>query len=421
MICELVFENVLTFKNRVKIDFTADKQLKRFLNNTIECKNGNVLKTIGIYGPNNTGKTSLYRAILSLWKIMSGQTVSDLNYAFSSNKTSYLSVTYQMKNGVRYHYEVGYNSFTHTIEHESLSTIETYESNSNMAKQTSIFQRRGKALSISYNEELSKNIFRGFSLNEQQPLLFSVIFQDEPIKTAQTDYHEFISSLLLVDLTRPISIKHTIDLLQKDEKARKFIKAFVKNCDLDISDFGYQDEVFSEVNVNEKISNIVSNNPNFIPAMKLYSVHHGYRVPSFIFDSVGTQKIMALSSFIYEALIHGRALIVDELDCSLHHIITRAILSLFNNELNDSAQLFFITHDLLLLDGQHLLRKDQIYLTNINEETGDAELISLRDKTSRTDGFRGSEDIAEFYLKGRFSHIPTPDLFSALEDLKNNE
>ena len=45
--------------------------------------------------------------------------------------------------------------------------------------------------------------------------------------------------------------------------------------------------------------------------------------------------------FIIEALEQGRILVVDELDSSIHFKLTRAIVAMFNNELNTSAPFLY--------------------------------------------------------------------------------
>ena len=156
-------------------------------------------------------------------------------------------------------------------------------------------------------------------------------------------------------------------------------------------------------------------------SLKFFSKHNGYRVPSIFFDSVGTLKLVALSGYIYEALIKGKTLIIDEIDSSLHHILTKSIVAMFNNMLNKEAQLVFTTHDALLLDLKNMFRKDQIYLVDIKNSYS-SKITRLSEFISRdSNGIRGDENIIEYYLKGQFGSIPTPDLFSSLEEVASNE
>ena len=143
----------------------------------------------------------------------------------------------------------------------------------------------------------------------------------------------------------------------------------------------------------------------------LMSNHRGVDVQSLIYDSTGTKKIVALASYIIEALKEGKILIVDELDSSLHFKLTRAIVALFNNELNKGAQLIFTVHDITLLDCKKLFRKDQIWFAA--KEDGTAYLYSLDDFTAQ-DGVRAENDIAALYRKGVLGAVPEPDLISVM-------
>ena len=105
----------------------------------------------------------------------------------------------------------------------------------------------------------------------------------------------------------------------------------------------------------------------------------------------------------------------------MHKLFVTFFVTLFNNDLNSKAQLIFSTHDLLLMDLKTMFRKDQIYLTNINNETNDSYVIHLSDISSRDEnGIRGDEDIIQYYLHGKFGAIPSPDLFDLLEEAIND-
>ena len=149
--------------------------------------------------------------------------------------------------------------------------------------------------------------------------------------------------------------------------------------------------------------------------IRLVSVYKGRPVPSMIFDSTGTKKIAALAGYVIEALEKGRILVVDELDSSLHFKITRAIVTLFNNELNDNSQLIFTIHDINLMDCKRLFRKEQIWF--IHKDLQRVYLYSLSDYTAKM-GVRDTSDIVNKYQKGIMGAIPEPDLIKTLLEIK---
>ena len=91
--------------------------------------------------------------------------------------------------------------------------------------------------------------------------------------------------------------------------------------------------------------------------LHLTSVYNGVKVPSILFDSTGTKKIAALASYVIDALENNRILVIDELDNSLHFKLTRGILALFNNELNEKAQLIWTARPYFVRSKSGLLAR----------------------------------------------------------------
>ena len=49
-------------------------------------------------------------------------------------------------------------------------------------------------------------------------------------------------------------------------------------------------------------------------------------------ESQGTQKLFELAGPLFEALRHGRLLVMDELDAKMHPLISQHIIKLFSSE-----------------------------------------------------------------------------------------
>ncbi len=137
----------------------------------------------------------------------------------------------------------------------------------------------------------------------------------------------------------------------------------------------------------------------------LYSTHRvagkEYILP-FERESDGTKKYFRHIGVWLDALENGGIVIVDELCSSLHPLLTRHLIEMFQNpEVNRThAQLIFTTHDVELLDLS-LLRRDEIWFTEKYEESMESRIFALTDFSPR----RG-ENIGKGYLKGRFGAVP---------------
>ena len=67
MITSLKFNNCFAFNNTIEMSFKADMRTKKFSSNITNINdNLNILKSSAIYGPNNTGKTTLINCIKAI-------------------------------------------------------------------------------------------------------------------------------------------------------------------------------------------------------------------------------------------------------------------------------------------------------------------------------------------------------------------
>ena len=119
-------------------------------------------------------------------------------------------------------------------------------------------------------------------------------------------------------------------------------------------------------------------------------------------ESLGTQMIFAFIPFLADSLKNKKVLIIDELDKSLHPFLVQYIVEIFNDaEINkNGSQLIFNTHDTNLLD-LNILRRDQIWFTEKNSETGESDLYSLSDFSVRK-----QENVEKGYMLGRYGAVP---------------
>ena len=414
MITSIKFRNYKTFYKEVSMSFVADAQIKRFLCNTSEQCGLNVLKTICVYGPNNTGKTCVLLALRNLKSLMLNEPHEDLTNSFIEDDIIFYEIKY-VQNGSYYKYSVEYNCKEQRYLNEELCSLKLQESNRAMVSQKVIASRKNNRIKLDGVErDLSERL--ALMISDHFPILNMLsTFKSESLNKARQDYIDFANSIELLRPDTKIDLTKTTDLMKNNSDGMKFVKEFVKNCDLHIDDFGYDEEIKSDVDIAKFL-----NGPVDKSALSFYSKHRNYRVPSFLFDSVGTKKIIALSGYVYDALKNGRVLLIDEIDSSLHHILTRAIVAMFNNDLNKNSQLIFSTHDLLLMDLKHIFRKDQIFLTDIIDE--ESVVVPLTAFPSNTEnGIRDNEDIIDHYTKGRFGSIPTADLIESLLGVYENE
>jgi hypothetical protein len=123
-------------------------------------------------------------------------------------------------------------------------------------------------------------------------------------------------------------------------------------------------------------------------------------------ESSGTNKLFNISGPVFDVLNDGGTLVVDELDASLHPLLTLAITKLFNSkEFNrNNAQLIFATHDTnLLYYGNY--RRDQIYFIE-KDKYGASEMYSLVEYKEEGKSVRKDRSFEKDYIEGRYGAIP---------------
>lgn len=130
-------------------------------------------------------------------------------------------------------------------------------------------------------------------------------------------------------------------------------------------------------------------------------------------ESKGTRKFFKMSAPILDTLKYGKVLMIDELDASLHPMLTKHLINLFQDEeINKkNAQLIFATHDTNLL-AKEMFRRDQIWLTEKNQY-GATDLYSL----AQFKNVRNSEDFEKRYLQGKYGAVPYIKTFDYTEEV----
>ena len=135
----------------------------------------------------------------------------------------------------------------------------------------------------------------------------------------------------------------------------------------------------------------------------------GPRALDYDLESRGTQVLAALAIPVLEAVAAGHLVVVDELDSSLHHRLTGALLKLFKGTTNrNGAQLIATVHDTALLrDGLEL---DEVWLAE-KDASGASRFTPLTDYH-----IRSREDLEKVYREGRVGGAPViGDLAVALD------
>ncbi len=153
---------------------------------------------------------------------------------------------------------------------------------------------------------------------------------------------------------------------------------------------------------------IFERNGDDIIARKLITMHKSQDGESIRFDikqeSDGSQRMIdLLPAFLrLSSLDSKKVYVIDEIDRSLHSLLTRSLVEMYLSGCNSSTtkQLIFTTHDVFLMD-QKLLRRDEMWIAERNENS-ESRLLSLCEYK----GLRDDTDLKRQYLNGKLGGIP---------------
>ena len=135
-------------------------------------------------------------------------------------------------------------------------------------------------------------------------------------------------------------------------------------------------------------------------------------------ESDGSQRVIELlPAFFAEHAAGSKTVhVIDEVDRSLHTLLTRKLLETYlaNCGPESRAQLLITTHDVLLMD-QELLRRDEMWVTERNSK-GSSDIFSFNDYKD----IRYDKDIRKSYLQGRLGGVPRILLDNILINREDN-
>ena len=174
----------------------------------------------------------------------------------------------------------------------------------------------------------------------------------------------------------------------RDGKLKKFILHFLKTSDFNISDIAIHEE---EVSITPEMELMIKNTSGMPEKAKeeilkkgtlrsdeMFFVHHtsnGDKELGEELESRGTKRYMGLATILYDLLVHGVILPIDEIETSIHYELLSYFIKVFLVNSKRGGQLIVSTHDINLLDEDYI-RRDVIWFTDKND-CGETQLIRL--------------------------------------------
>lgn len=414
MILEIHLSNFFSIKEEVVLNLRAGNSksmmARELLDNVFDFKDDKILKVIGLYGANASGKSSIIKAIsFCCSMVLQSHTHNeDVQFNFVpfkfegfSEKPSSFMIRF-VTNGVEYEY--AFSLTRRKILSESLY----------------YFPKGRRAMVFIRDESLTGTKSQKYSFTNviKKPMAVAENTSDKTLyisRASQMDRElgkelfTFFSDHFFLGLTgfNILNIEH-----QLRENKELIIKA-LQIADSDIVDIKM---VKREIPVKSFSLTLPAATATIRDEQKevfqIKTYHKASRSISFDFgteESEGTKKLFEILLSVLEIIKKDKILLIDEIESSLHPKIVEFIIKLFY--FSKSAQLIFTTHNTNLLDlGK--IRKDQIYFINKRADAS-TDLYSLFDYKD----FRENMDVEKAYLQGRFDAVPYID--DSIDNIKS--
>ena len=388
------------------------------LNNIVSDKGMKLLKTIGIYGANASGKSNIIKALEFFCNAISDlpspeSRLSKLSQPFLyqkdlGNTASFFQIVLFVEDK-KYRYGFTVKKNPEAIKNPNASReIITSEwlfgpKNINQGKYFSRKNLEVDKASLPSNENIAPL--------EYEHTLFL---------THAASYNKDICAKVRQAISGYITSKfganedfyrfHSIRQIDNSESKPRFL-AFLRSFGLNYSD------IYFKKDENTSSSNQFPLEKLFLTKSACYDESVNVTLNMQENESDGTKKLFDIAGLLLHAFnikVSG-LIILDEIDSNFHPSLLIRLISLFNDpEVNNSnVQLLFTSHDTNLMNPS-LMRRDQFYFAEKDQNEG-TKFYSLADLK----GIRNDADFAKQYLAGFYGGVPILSEFLNDKNLDN--
>ncbi|MDF5709071.1 MAG: ATP-binding protein [Nostoc sp. S4] len=424
MLIEFSIENYRSIQERQTFSMVASEDEKMLDTNSFIMPNTDKLRLLSssvIYGSNASGKSNLLRAIQTLrrlainsaTKMQVGEKLPIEPFRLNSEsvKNPTIFEVIFIHQTTRYEYGISLNReriyeewlIAYPNEHPQNWFSRQYMPNNPKYQIDEGYKwsfgkgLKGEKLRIKRFVR-SNSLFLSHAAQNNHPQLTEIFewFQDE-INILSSSSH---------------TMEFTLSIFDESDTFQARVAKLLSEADIGISGIKIEQKpiperlssLFNEFikQENEQLEKDILDNIQQLDIITLHKMNDSNKEIEFDMDdeSDGTQRLFEMAGLWLYVLEYGEVLLVDELDRSLHPVLSKALVKMFNNpEINkNNAQLIFTTHNTILLDAK-MLRRDQVWFTKKDKSM--TKLYSFSDFRPRED-----ESLQKGYLQGRYGGIP---------------
>ena len=420
MLIEFSVANFRSFRERVTLSLEAEPRISERdksvdERNVAHTADGELLRVVGIYGANASGKSNLIAALailraLVLLSAREGQQGDELPAApfrldaESLAAASELEVVFS-QGGSQVRYGVAFTA--KRVEREWL-----FVRGAGVEVEERWFERDHDAFTVGGAWVQDRGI-EGKTRPEALHLSVAAAWNHPQ---AQKVFGWFGDEIRVIgDFGGgPVHPQTTIKLL-KEGAYRETIRALIRRLDFGIEDIRVEEMniphdlgLSQVVDALSSIPGVSFKDPTRSPLQRLVTTRRGVTFDLATEESSGTFTAVALAGPIVLALARGGVLAIDEFNARLHTLLAKQLVELFQDPATNphDAQLVFTSHDTNLLT-RTLLRRDQLWFVEKSHKTQSSDLYSLAEFRSEDGkGVRNDARYEDDYLQGKYGAIP---------------
>ena len=366
----------------ISMKAAADKTMKEILISPVGKKE--LVPVMAIYGANAAGKSNVLHALLLMREMVCGSYAKPLKgatlpyepFAFVDGKmepTTFEIIYYN--EGIKYAYGFSF---------DKTQIINEYLYHWPNGREALVFSREKNK--YEFRESIQEQMtLSGRTSENRLYLTSSNEWNCSQTEKAYLWFQKNLRGVIATGTTNEI----TIDAIRRGGEEKQRILKEMLLADLGICNVELSGTI--ENPIVSTVHQLVDNSG----ISKQYTLLLGQ-------ESIGTQRFFSRIGLWMEAIDCGAVLVVDEIEASMHPLLTRHLIEMIQDQTinQNHAQLIFTTHDIGLLDLK-LLRRDQIWFAEKDEKSMQTDIYALTEFSPRKE-----ENIARGYLQGRYGAIP---------------
>lgn len=414
MLIEFSVQNYRSFYKQVSFSMEASSRAEH-PGHVMELARQRILKTSAFYGANASGKSNLLRSFAFMKNLVlnsskdtqTGEEIKTEPFLLNSSgaeEPTRMEVVFLAEETI---YRYGFACSAKRVEKEWLFARSTKPK----SRELQMFERSaGSEYQVHPSFKEGKGSLLMFL--KENTLLLSLLAQFNGKISSRIVQWFTNTNIWNIDTYMPI---HTSILVQKGLVPQDWVTEFLLKADMGIKGFQINEEDLTLENV-KRVPQAIRQEASKVISLFIKTQHEYYdestnRFKSVIFDlasqeSDGTKQFFSLAGLIYHTLKQGGRLFIDELENSLHPLLCRIIIRLFQDpETNPTgAQLIFTTHNTTLLD-KAFFRRDEIWFAE-KDSNCSTDLYSLVEYKLPKGKARSDSSYGKDYIRGKYGALP---------------